>query len=213
MSKDEASAIGSALPPIEGGYGTIPVLGSPDIVISSAADIAQLTPANTVIAVGGCATFTTDHDVNLLSQRHAAWAVANGISMFTRGESKNPDRAVQDVGLKMHAASGNVSVQAQQGSFTLTALKAVDIQSTSASVEISAPEKILLNGGGGFIEINGGNITIGTSGKASFKASMKVLTGGASASASGPSLTKAGALCKMSASKASGAGDATVPIR
>ncbi|MEY4756990.1 MAG: hypothetical protein RJA34_1888 [Pseudomonadota bacterium] len=201
------------LPSIDGGYGTIPVLGKPDIVVSSAADIAQLTPANTVMAVGECTTITTGQDVNLLSQRHSAWAVANGISLFTRGESKVPERAVQDVGLKMHAASGNVSVQAQQGSFTLTALKAIDVQSTSANVEISAPQKILLNGGGGFIEINGGDITIGTSGTASFKASMKVLTGGASASASGPSLTKAGALCKMSASKAGSAGDATVPIR
>lgn len=212
MSTSDSSN-NSAPPPIDGGFGTIPVLGTPDIVLSSAADIAQLTPANTVMAVGGCTTITTDQDVNLLSQRHSAWAVANGISFFTRGESKNPERAVQDVGLKMHAASGNVSVQAQQDSFTLTALKAIDIQSTSASVEISAPQKILLNGGGGFIEINGGNITIGTSGPASFKASMKILTGGASASASGPSLAKAGALCKMSASKASGAGDATVPIR
>lgn len=212
MSTSDSSN-NSAPPPIDGGFGTIPVLGTPDIVLSSAADIAQLTPANTVMAVGGCATITTDQDVNLLSQRHSAWAVANGIAFFTRGESKNSERAVQDVGLKMHAASGNVSVQAQQDRFTLTALKAIDIQSTSASVEISAPQKILLNGGGGFIEINGGNITIGTSGPACFKASMKILTGGASASASGPRLAKAGALCKMSASKASGAGDATVPIR
>ena len=35
---------------------------------------------------------------------------------------------------------------------------------------------------------------------------------GASANASAPTLAKPGALCKMSASKASGAGDATVPI-
>lgn len=203
----------SAPPPIDGGHGTIPVLGKPDIVLSAAGDIAQLTPANTVMAVGGQTTITTDQDVNLLSQRHTAWAVANGIALFTRGESKNPARAVQDVGLKLHAASGNVNVQAQQGTFTLTALKAVAIQSTSASIEVSAPQKILLNGGGGFIEINGGDITIGTSGPASFKASMKILTGGASASASAPSLAKAGSLCKMSASKASSAGDATVPIR
>ncbi|MBI5926450.1 MAG: DUF2345 domain-containing protein [Aquabacterium sp.] len=201
------------MPPIDGGHGTIPVLGQPDIVLSAAGDIAQLTPVNSVMAIGRHTTITTGQVTNLLAQRHQAWAVQGGLSFFTRGESTNPDRAVQDVGIKLHAASGNVSVQAQQDGFTLTALKSVDVQSTSASVEISAPQKILLNAGGGFIEINGGNITIGTSGTASFKASMKILTGGANASASGLSLTKAGALCKMSASKASGAGDATVPIR
>ncbi len=212
MSTSDSSS-NIAPPPIDGGHGTIPVLGQPDIVLSSAADIAQLTPAHTVMAVGRHTTITTDQDVNLLSQRHSAWAVANGISLFTRGESKSSDRAVQDIGLKMHAASGNVSVQAQQDKFTLTALKAIDIQSTSANIEISAPQRILLNGGGGFIELNGGDITIGTSGAASFKASMKILTGGASASTSGPSLTKPSSLCKMSTSKASGAGDATVAIQ
>jgi type VI secretion system secreted protein VgrG len=48
----------------------------------------------------------------------------------------------------------------------------------------------MLNGSGGYIKINGGDIEIGTSGAASFKASMKELAGGGSASASGPSLAK-----------------------
>lgn len=52
----------------------------------------------------------------------------------------------------------------------------------------------MLNGSGGYIKINGGDIEIGTSGAASFKASMKELAGGASASAAGPELSKAGAI-------------------
>ena len=43
----------------------------------------------------------------------------------------------------------------------------------------------MLNGSGGYIKINGGDIEIGTSGAASFKASMKELAGGGSASRSG----------------------------
>lgn len=50
----------------------------------------------------------------------------------------------------------------------------------------------MLNGSGGYIKINGGDIEIGTSGPASFKASMKELAGGSSASASAPGLSKAG---------------------
>ena len=82
-------------------------------------------------------------------------------------------------------------LEAQSGPFTLTAQKAIDLQSTAADIVITAPNKIVLNGGGGYIKIEGGNIELGTGGPASFKAGMKNLTGGASASASAPGLKKA----------------------
>lgn len=44
----------------------------------------------------------------------------------------------------------------------------------------------MLNGSGGYIKINGGDIEIGTSGTASFKASMKELAGGGSSSTQPP---------------------------
>jgi type VI secretion system secreted protein VgrG len=54
----------------------------------------------------------------------------------------------------------------------------------------------MLNGSGGYIKINGGDIEIGTSGPASFKASMKELAGGADASIQGFELIAAGKLSK-----------------
>ncbi len=176
---------------IDGGHGQIPVSERPDLVVSAAADIASLTPAHSVLGVGGSTSLTAGQDTNLLAQRHAAWAVKGGISLFTRGEAKDGQRAVQDAGMKLHAASGNVNVQAQSGPFTLTALKAVDLQSTAADIVITAPEKIVLNGGGGYVKIEGGDIEIGTSGAASFKASMKELAAGASGSGNEPALNKA----------------------
>ncbi|HEX5355141.1 MAG TPA: type VI secretion system Vgr family protein [Aquabacterium sp.] len=186
-----ASEEGGNVIAIDGGHGSIPTLARPDLVLSAAADISSATPAHSVINAGQNTTVTTGQDTNLLSQRHTAWAVKDGISLFTRGEAKDGQRAVQDVGMKLHAASGNVNVQAQSDAFMLTASQAVDIQSTAASITISAPEKILLNGGGGYIKIEGGNIEIGTSGNASFLASMKELTSGSSASAQQPSLKQA----------------------
>jgi len=111
---------------IDGGHGQIPVSDRPDLVFSASADIASLTPAHSVLGVGGNTSVTAGQDTNLLAQRHAAWAVKGGISLFTRGEAKDGQRAVQDAGMKLHAASGNVNVQAQSGAYTLTALKAVD---------------------------------------------------------------------------------------
>ena len=174
----EADGASGEVVPIGGGHGSIPVTERPDLVASAAGDIAGMTPAHTVLSAGQHTTLSAAHDTNLLAQRHQAWAVKDGISLFTRGEAKNEQRAVKDVGMKLHAASGNVSVQAQSGAFSLTALKAVDVQSTSADVVISAPSRIVLNGGGGYVKIDGGNIEIGTSGMAQFKAAMKELTGG-----------------------------------
>ena len=196
---------------IDGGHGSIPVTDRPDLVLSAAADISSATPAHSVISAGQHTTVSAGQDTNLLSQRHAAWAVKDGISLFTRGEAKDGQRAVQDVGMKLHAASGNVNVQAQSDAFTLTAEKAVDLQSTAASITISAPEKILLNGGGGYIKIEGGNIEIGTSGNASFLASMKELTGGGSASQS-LSLSKPSKLAECSSGLAAAAGSGTSAI-
>lgn len=52
----------------------------------------------------------------------------------------------------------------------------------------------MLNGSGGYIKINGGDIEIGTSGTASFKASMKELAGGGNSSNAPPRLVAPGGL-------------------
>nr|WP_315197406.1 type VI secretion system tip protein TssI/VgrG [uncultured Aquabacterium sp.] len=177
--------------PIGGGQGRIDTSGRPDLILSACADIHAATPAHSVIACGQNVTLTTAQDANLLAQRHQAWAVKGGISLFTRGEAKGTQRGVQDVGIKLHAASGNVRTEAQSGPFKLTAQKAVDLQSTAADIVITAPERIVLNGGGGYLKIEGGNIEIGTSGPATFKGAAKELAGGGSASGNGPALDKA----------------------
>ncbi|WP_058088899.1 type VI secretion system Vgr family protein [Aquabacterium parvum] len=202
------NAEGSAVP-IGGGQGRIDTSERPDLVLSASGDIASTTPANTLVATGANVSLTTGQDANLLAQRHQAWAVKDGISLFTRGEAKDTQRAVQGTGIQLHAASGNVRTEAQSGPFTLTAQKAIDLQSTAADIVITAPERIVLNGGGGYVKIEGGNIEIGTSGAAQFKAAAKELTGGGSASGSGPALKKAGKLAecptKLASQAAAGA--------
>jgi len=88
------------------------------------------------------------------------------------------------------SASGNVNVQAQSAALSLTAKQAVDLQSTQASIHISAPQRITLNGAGSYVLIDGGNIELGTSGPAQFKAAAKELAGGGSAQADLPSLPR-----------------------
>ncbi len=198
-------ALGETISSLQGttqqGEHHIPTLDRPDLVASAPGAITSHTPANTVVSAGGQAAISTPTDANLLSQRHTAWAVKDGISLFTRGEAKDSKHPVQDTGMKLHAASGNVNTQAQSGGITVTAAKAIDIQSTTANITISAPSSLMLNGSGGYIKINGGDIEIGTSGAASFKASMKELAGGGSASGTPPKFPKPGTVRSTTPSK------------
>lgn len=171
-------------------HGDIATTGRPDIVLSAAADIHSATPAHTVVAAGQHITATTAQDTQLLAQRHHAWAVKDGIGLFTRGQATDAQHPVTDTGIRLHAASGNVSVQAQSATLSITAKQAVDLQSTQASVHISAPQRIVLNGAGSYLLIDGGNIEMGTSGPARIEASAKELAGGGSAKPDLPSLPR-----------------------
>jgi type VI secretion system secreted protein VgrG len=171
--------------------GQIATLGRPDLVLSAASDIHSATPAHTIVAAGQHLTATTEQDTHLLAQRDHAWAVKDGIGLFTRGEATDTQHPVQDLGIRLHAASGSVSVQAQSAALQVTAKQAIDLHSTAASVHLSAPQRIVLNGAGSYLLIDGGNIELGTSGPARFKAAAKNLTSGGGASRQGLSLPMA----------------------
>lgn len=161
-------------------HGSIATTGRPDLVLSAAADVHSATPAHTVLGCGQHLTLTSGQSTQLLAQRHHAWAAKDGIGLFTRGQASDPPHPAQDTGIRLHAASGNVNVQAQSAALNITAKQAVDMQSTQASVHLSAPQRIVLNGAGSYLLIDGGNIELGTSGAARFRGSAKELAGGGS---------------------------------
>jgi type VI secretion system secreted protein VgrG len=169
---------------IQGGGGTVAAWSRPELLISAPGGIATATPAHSVYSAGVTASLSANQDINLASQRHSAWAVKGGISLFTYGKAQNANKANQEVGLQLHAATGNVSVQAQANTLSLTADKAISVASTTDAITVGSPEHVLLNGGGSSIKITSGSITITTSGPAEFKAAMKELMGAGSAQAS-----------------------------
>ena len=166
---------------IGGGGGTVPAFSRPDLVLDGKAGIGAYTPASTVMSAGHTLAVVAQQDINFNAQRHQAVAVKGGIALFTLGKAQDPQRTVQDTGIKLHAASGKVSVQAQEGRAQLNADKTLTIASTSGGISITAPDSILLTGGGSYLKIEGGNIELGTNGAANFKAAMKELAGPGSA--------------------------------
>ena len=197
---------------IGGGRGTIPVFSRPDLVLDGAGGIGMYTPFSTLAGAGHTLAVVAQQDITFNAQRQQAVAAQNGIALFTLGKAQDPQRTVQDTGIKLHAASGKVSVQAQAGQARLNADQAVSIASTGGGITITAPDSILLTGGGSYLKIEGGNIELGTSGAAEFKAAMKELAGAQGADAA-VSLPKAARLksCAEAIRAAAGCGLPFVP--
>jgi type VI secretion system secreted protein VgrG len=144
--------------------------------------VGAATPAHNVMSAGNTASLAAGQDINLESQRHTAVAVKAGLSLFTYGKAQNANKPNAEVGMQLHAASGNVSLQAQANMLSLTADKAVSVSSITDAITVGSPKHVLLTAGGSSLRITTGNITLTTSGPASFKAAMKELTGAGSAS-------------------------------
>lgn len=172
-----------------GGAGTVPAFSRPDMVLSSPAGIALLTPADAHISASSI-TVTGGLDVSMTAGSNYAAAVRSGITLFTYGDAKAKRKDQGDKGIKLHAAHGKVDLQAQSAELKAAADKDVRITSTHARVEAAAREHVLLAAGGAYIKIAGGNIEIHAPGSVQFKASQKDVSGPASFSPTAISLPK-----------------------
>jgi uncharacterized protein (DUF2345 family) len=165
---------------------TIDAWSRPDLMVSAPGGVLQHTPANAIYSAGATTSLIAGQDANHLAQGYHAVQAAKGIVMFTYGQSKAKRRGgdtIEQKGIQLHAASGNVNWQAISDAMSLTADKAVEVSSVTSMVRITAPKHILLTAGGAAIRIKGGNITLNGPGKIDYKAGMKVLAGAGSASA------------------------------
>ena len=194
--KESAEAIagasgssGIALP--AGGQGEATAYTQPQLQLSSPSGIVATTPANAVIAAGYTSSISAGQDINLVAQGTLSYVVGNGISMFSYGKAASKTKPNQETGIKLHAASGKVSIQSQSGKTTLTADKAITVASVTKSAKVAAKEHVLLTAQGAYLKLEGGNIMLHGPGKIEFKASMKELAGPASAAVALPSLPKA----------------------
>jgi type VI secretion system secreted protein VgrG len=157
--------------------------GEPQLQLSSPAGIVVCTPADAVLAAGTTGSIVAGQDINFVAQGSSSTLVASGISLFTYGKATNKDKPNQEVGIKLHAASGKFSSQSRSGATSLVADKKITVASVTKSVAISAPKKhVLLAAQGAYIKLEGGNIEVHAPGKVDFRASKKELAGPVSVS-------------------------------
>jgi len=198
----------------QGGDGQVTAYSEQHLQLSSPAGIAAVTPASAVLAAGATASLSAGQDINFASQGNSSQLVKDGISLFTYGKASSADKPNQETGIKLHAASGKVSVQSQSDATKVTADKLITVASVGKSVTVGAKEHVMLTAQGAYLKLEGGNIMIHGPGTMTFKAGMKELTGPASASPGELALPAAGTLkvCEMRAAGAAAAGDSMVPL-
>jgi uncharacterized protein (DUF2345 family) len=115
---------------------------------------------------------------------------ANGIALYAQGSDAG-SRPVKETGIKLHAASGQVSVQAQQDKAAFAASKAVTLASVQGNINTSAKQHVLLTAAGAYLKIQGGDIEIGAPGKAEFKGAQREMAGPQSSDTPAVALAKA----------------------
>jgi type VI secretion system secreted protein VgrG len=160
-----------------GGGGSAAAYDAPQLQLSAPAGIAVTTPASAVMRAGASSSISAAQDINFMAQGCSLHAVKDGISLFTYGKTGSANKPNQETGIKLHAASGKVSVQSQSGPTTVTADKAITVVSVGKSVTVAARQHLMLAAQGAYLKLEGGNIMLHGPGTTSFKASMKELTG------------------------------------
>lgn len=163
----------------------------PQIQLSAPSGIVAVTPASATVGAGVTSSFTAGQDINFAAQANSHYAVKDGISLFTYGKATAQEKPNQEVGIKLHAASGKVSSQSQRGETRFTADKTVTVASVTKSVTAAAKQHLLLTAQGAYLKLEGGDIMLHAPGKVDFKATKKDLSGPANGAAGASALPKA----------------------
>ncbi|WP_139140438.1 DUF2345 domain-containing protein, partial [Variovorax boronicumulans] len=133
--------------------GRFPELTEAQLVLASAAGLAATTPGSLHLQAGEHIAISSQGHISISAAKRLLVSAKNGIRLFAlRG------------GMKWIAGNGKFQIEAHKDSMNLTAKKAVRITSTTSEIRITAPIKVVVNGGGSFTEWSSASILHGTPG-------------------------------------------------
>lgn len=171
----------------DAGAGEAAAWARPDLLLGAPAGLALHTPADQALGAAATASLSAGAAIECLAQRHLVMAARGGLSLYAHGASAGAEAPVPDTGMRLHAASGRASLQAQTASAHVRAAGALDLSSRQGAVRVVTPQALLLACSGAALRLSGDDICLQGSGDIRFKASLKSLTGGGRASS--PSLS------------------------
>lgn len=149
---------------------TVPAYTQPHIQVSAPKGIGQYTPHD-AFTVAGTTLCQVAPDVNWAAGANLAICVAQGVVLFTKGLGGS-GRAVEEQGIRLHAAGGKLRLQSQKARMRLAAEKAVTLVSAQGAVDVNASKKVLATAAGAYMRIEGGGIQLHAPGKVELKAGV-----------------------------------------
>ena len=144
-------------------------------MLASPAGIATTTAGNTHITSDQHTSITTGKSFSLVAGNNLFASIRHAIRLF-----------VQNAGMRIVAASGDIDVQALSNSIKL--LAKLDIVQSANRITINAKEELVINGGGSYVKLAEGSIELGTSGSFTAHATRHSLLSAKSMSVNAPIL-------------------------
>jgi len=145
-------------------------LAAPGMLLHAPQGIGMVSARAVRIASGSESVGIMSGDHTDISAGQSFTAVAGeAVSLLAKGQ-----------GMQLLAANGKVNIQAQSDALSVSARQNLDIQSTEGTATVSASQALILNCGGAYIKLSGGNIELGCPGNILLKCTSMQKMGAAS---------------------------------
>jgi len=115
-------------------------------------------PAGVALSSGNDATVQAGSNLDLVAMRHAQLSAGKRL-LFHAMESIG--LFAHRLGMKLIAASGDISIQAQDGLTEMIAAKVLRLMSVGGPIELDAAEGIVMRSGGAYLKIKDGTLELG----------------------------------------------------
>lgn len=155
-------------------------LAQPGMVLNAPQGVSISSPEGVRVSSGSASVgIVAQNNADISAMKRFTVAAGEAISMLAR-----------KAGMKLFAAKGKVEIQAQDDALDAIAKKDVTVTSAEGKIEITAATELVVNCGGAYIKLSGGNIELGCPGNILLKCANVQKMGAASLNTPAPEFPK-----------------------
>ncbi|MDY0921713.1 type VI secretion system tip protein VgrG [Leclercia sp. CFBP8987] len=155
-------------------------LAQPGMVLNAPQGVSISSPEGVRISSGSASVgIVAQNNADISAMKRFTVAAGEAISMLAR-----------QGGMKLFAAKGKVEMQAQDDALDAIAKKDITVTSAEGKIEITAATELVVNCGGAYIKLSGGNIELGCPGNILLKCANAQKMGAASLNTPAPEFPK-----------------------
>lgn len=155
-------------------------LVQPGMVLNAPQGVSISSPEGVRVSSGSASVgIVAQNNADISAMKRFTVAAGEAISMLAR-----------QAGMKLFAAKGKVEIQAQDDALDAIAKKDVTVTSAEGKIEITAATELVVNCGGAYIKLSGGNIELGCPGNILLKCANAQKMGAASLNTPAPEFPK-----------------------